>query len=185
MSRTKSTLDELTVDVRLIQHIESTLAVDACESPSVIARLAELDRNRWRLNALQERALDEKIRYAMDGDWLELWEVHAIQRLRGWHRIRYGSVTINRDVLADVCRVLDVLTCALDNECDETLCEVGVDRVRTGPGDDPDFWPANWRGQVLAAMKATGYCGDCLWCQVCRLYDQCSEILQARRIGES
>jgi len=164
----------VTVPVGLIEHIESALAVDACESPSVIARLAEQDRNRCRLNALQERALDEKIRYAMDGDWLELWEVHAIQRLRGWHRLRYGSVAVDRDALREVYLVLGGLTISLGDECDETLREVGVDRVRTGP---PAEWIADWRGEVLAAMKAAGYCGDCLWCQVCSLYDKCGAIL--------
>jgi hypothetical protein len=168
----------VTVDVGFIQQIESALATDVCPSPDVVAPLAERDRNRWGLTPQEERALGDEIQRAMDGDWLELWEVHAIQRLR------YGSVAVDRDALREVCLVLDGLTLSLGSECDETLREVGVDLVRTGPVDDPDFWPANWRGLVLASMKATGYCGDCLWCQVCHLHDQCSALLDAARTGE-
>lgn len=168
------------VDVGFIQHIECALAVDCADSPSIVAPLIERDRSRRSLTDAEQRALDAEIDRARDGSWLELWELHAIQRLRGWHRVRYGSVTVDRDTLADVCRVLDVLTCALGNECDETLCEVGVDQVRVAPVADTEFWPANWRGLVLASMRETGYCGDCLWCQVCRLYDQCREILSGK-----
>lgn len=175
----------VTVDVGLIQHIESALAVDCCPPPDAIAPLAERDENRFILTRQEEDALDGEIRRVMDDVWLlELWELHAIQRLRGWHRLRYGSVTVDRDALSQVCSALSNLSCGLGNECDEALRECGVDRVRIAPVGDPGAWLAPWRGQVLASMRETGYCGDCLWCQVCHLHDQCSAILDGTRTAQ-
>lgn len=167
------------IDVGFLLNVECTLAVDCAESRDVIVPLIERDRSHRSLTDAEQRALDTEIDRATDGSWLTLWELYAIQKLRGWHRVRYGSITVDREALRSVCRVLGDLTCALGSECDETLREIGVEQVRIEEVKDPE-WLAPWRGEVLAKMRATGYCGDCLWCQVCHLHDQCFAMLKER-----
>jgi hypothetical protein len=159
------------IDVSVLDEIEGVLCIDCCPSPSVIAPLAEraeAHRRAWRdPDADDELAKD--IRSALDGEWLELEEIHAFQRLRGWNRIRYGSITVDREVLAEACRVLNTLLMAIESECDQELRELA------DPGLEAELVKAK------ESVAKTGYCGSCRWCTLYRLRDELEAALHPER----
>jgi len=176
-------MSQVIVPISLIQWIEGVLCVDCAPPREVIEALHE------RVEACYDEHRDpdddlllcEDTRKALDGGWLRLYELRPIQRLRGWHRTRYGNVTVSRGQLTEVARVLDGLTLALGSECDEVLREYDLDGVGPPPRHPcPDkYWPGyvQERAGVLKSMAETDYCGECTWCQVVRLRDQCDAIL--------
>jgi hypothetical protein len=111
------------------------------------------------------RLIEEIEAVAMiDCDWLDPGEAEAVRRLRGWHRTRYGSVTVDAFWLADVRNFLDDLL-GLGSECDEELKAAEYDRALYA--------------KVKARITEDGYCGDCQWCRSLSLRDQCDTILDA------
>ena len=180
-----TTTETCTIDIGLIQHIEGVLCADCAPPREEIEALHE------RVEACYDRHEDpdrdaqlvEDTNKALDGGWLRLYEVRPIQQLRGWHRVRYGNVTVSRGILAQVARVLDGLTMALSEECDEILAEYDLHRV--GPPSRhpvPDqYWTQHVRERAAILKQASQSrsslyrCGECTWCQVIRLRDQCEE----------
>lgn len=173
----------VTIEIGLIQWIESVTNVDTAPPPGVISPLVarvEGDRDDMRNPEFDEELVADT-RKALDGCWLCLDEIHAIQQLRGWHRARYGRVTVDAYWLARARNVLDNLTLSLEGECEEMLEEYGLSRV----GVIPQFpVPPQWqsahvreRAAILKSMQETDTCGECQWCQALRLRDRCDGIL--------
>lgn len=177
----------VTIDIRLIQWIESVLCLDDAPTREVVEALHE------RVQACRAEHRDPKLELelvedrhkALSGGWLKLYELRPIQQLRGWHRVRYGNVVVHRDLLTEVARVLDLLTLALGNECDSTLEEYSLHHVGEPPQHPvPDqYWTqyACERAAVLKSMAEYGECGECTWCQVIRLRDQCEAALSGAK----
>lgn len=157
------------IDVALIDEIENALSVDCCPSPDVIMplmwRQEALDSRSWPRPAIPDLRLEDDIRKALDGGWLHLEEIAAIQRLRGWNRARRGTIVVDAFHLRDVRNVLGNLTLSLGSECDDQLAQL----------DYPEA--ADIREQVKARLAKDGTCGECLWCQVVRLGDECQDAL--------
>lgn len=139
------------IDVNLLHLIEAALMMDTAEPPGVVAPLAAQE---W-----DERP-DTCVHDLLDAD-----ECHTVQRLRGWHRTRYGRIKVDAYWLAATRNLLDALTLSLGSECDYMLQQVGY---------DPEL-----HAEIKARMDADRGCGDCLWCQCLDLRDQCDEILDA------
>ena len=156
----------VTIDVGLLQHIESAFWVDTAPPASKIARLVGIVERVGRHQADQYPALVWAWEAASDGSLLTVDEIHAIQQLRGWHRQRYGNITVDTCWLAEVRNVLDTLTLALGSECDTELENAKRD------GDE-------WYPQIQARMDREQMCGECQWCQAMDLRDSCDAILDA------
>jgi hypothetical protein len=159
----------VTIDIGLIEAIEGALIIDEAPGPDVIAALvaradAEYDARR---DPAANKQLVEDAREALDCCWLSLDEVHAVQRLRGWHRARYGGVTVDAYWLAAVRNVLDGLTLSLGEECEGELRQLD--------------WPGAYEihAAVIKSMIRTGRCSECQWCTVLRLRDEVDAILDA------
>jgi hypothetical protein len=184
---------EVTIDVRLIQEIEEALSMDCAPPRSVIAPLAE--RAGLRLPPWHRAPYDPDIEQDIlkarqeSGTWLELEEIDAVQRLRGWHRARYGNVTVDAKRLDDVRYALGNLSEALNDECDQTLEEYGLASV--GLDSSEESARREWRdfrairSAVLASMSAGETCGECHWCWIRRLHIEiCALVEAATAAGE-
>lgn len=177
----------VTIDICLIQEIEEALAMDCAPPPDVIAPLAERAGLRlppWRSVPYDDELEQDSLKARQEsGTWLELEEIDAVQRLRGWHRARYGNVTVDVGRLDDVAHVLGNLRLSLDNECDATWDEYGISSV--GLDSTEDSAGREWRefrdirSQVLAHASADETCGECLWCWVRKLHVECCRLLFA------
>lgn len=182
------TEQRITIDIRLVQEIEAALNMDCAPPPGVIAPLAAragLNLPYWRYvpydDQLEQDSRNARQKY---GTWLELEEIHAVQRLRGWHRARLGNVTVTWRQLDDVCDVLGGLRASLDDECDQTRIEYGINRVAVESTDESarrewrDF--RDIRSQVLASLVTDDEtCGECNWCWIRRLHVTCCAGLAA------
>src|SRR5262249_7526595 len=116
----------VTIDVRLLEEIETATMIDEAPSPSVIAPLnarADELRDAYR-SPEDDPELVEAAQKAMDWAFLNVWEAHAVQRLRGWHRTRYGRIQVSAGWLSAVRNLLDGLTLSLGDTCDEELTEI-------------------------------------------------------------
>jgi hypothetical protein len=176
-------MTRIVLDIGLIQHIESVLCVDCALPRGMVEALHE------RVEACYDEGRDPELdrtlvadtEEALEGGWLRLYELRPIQQLRGWHRARYGNITVSRDLLVEVARVLDGLTLALDSECDDPVEDYGLSQVGPPPRHPipDDWWPRHVqeRTAVLKSMTETGFCGECTWCQVVRLRDRCENML--------
>ena len=157
----------VTIDIGLIEAVEAALMIDEAPGPDVIAPLmarVDADRDAYRDPEANERLVADTLE-ALDCCWLRLGEIHAVQRLRGWHRTRYGRVTVDAYWLTDVRNVLDGLTLSLDSECEDELRQLD--------------WPGAYgiHSEVIKSMIRTGYCGECQWCSALRLRDEVDAIL--------
>src|SRR5690242_17350894 len=86
---------KITIPVFLLQQIESAFWMDCAPDASKIARLVAIIERVGYRNAYNYPALAYAIREAEDGLLFDLDEVYAIQRLRGWHRQRYGDIVVD------------------------------------------------------------------------------------------
>lgn len=176
---------KVTIDVQLIGEIEEALSMDCAPPRSVIAPLAEragLRLPAWRPAPYDPELERDSIKARQEyGTWLELEEIDAVQRLRGWHRTRYGNVTVDAGRLEDVRWALGNLREAMDDECDQTAKEYGISRVRLESSEDSarrewrDFHSI--RSQVIGSMSADETCGECQWCWIRRLHIECDRLL--------
>lgn len=184
--------DLIMIDVGLIEEIEAALAMDCAPPPDVIVPLAAragLNLPPWRYAPYDDQLEQDSINARQEsGTWLELEEIYAVQRLRGWHRARYGNVKVRRSHLADVRHVLGNLRMSLDSECDSTAEEYGIDRV--SPVSAEELARREWRdfrdirSQVLTSMMTDDEtCGECDWCWVRRLHITCSALLEENGNG--
>jgi len=178
---------QVTIGISFIQEVEEALSMDCAPPPDVIAPLAV--RAGLRLPAWHPAPYDDELEQDSlkarqeSGTWLELEEIDAVQRLRGWHRARYGNVTVEAKRLDDVRYALGNLREALEGECDQTMEEYGISRV--GIESSEDSARREWRdfrairSQVIASMSADETCGECHWCWIRRLHIECCALLEA------
>lgn len=169
------------IDVSMLEAIEELAAIDCAASPDVIANLwmrADAERDAGR-DPEWDDTLCADVTDALDGHWLSLWETHAIQRLRGWHRARYGLIAVDARWLTAARNVLDDFTLSFDGGCDETLSEYGIERVRAASPRDNSAWPdfADVRAEVIVLMTTRGLCGECTWCRALILRDEVDAVL--------
>lgn len=157
-----------TIEVRLLDEIEGTLALDLYDRSEIAAIAARVDAHEAaRTDPERDEELCEATRQALDGGWLHFTEVLAIQRLRGWHRTRAGRIMVDGGRLWDAYRALGNLTLSLGSECEDEIRELEY------PGNEDILAAAR------ASMAATGYCGECQWCTVMRLRSECGRELHA------
>jgi hypothetical protein len=182
-------MEKILVDIGLIAEIEEALCMGDAPPPDVVAPLAaRIEAHRAAFgNPYLDEELQEDIRRVLQpqfGCFLELWEIHAMQRLRGWHRARFGTVEADARWLAEVRDVLYRLWHELSDECEQEVEHYGLDRVspaatrKLADREYPSFREA--RSSVLASMTAgwrRWQCGECKSCWVISLHERCATIL--------
>ncbi len=97
-------------------------------------------------------------------DYLTVQEVDAVQRLRGWHRLRHGPIDVDAGALSEVRNLLDRLT-----------------QSWTGCEDNADGNPYDYGSAELAFVKAQlakgEVCYRCTWCQFLIMRDRIDYLL--------
>ena len=163
----------VTIDARLLAEIEAVLMMDVAEPPGVVAPRAA---RRWEIR--QRPTVWEGGRpVALDfgpepevHDYLDVDDVHAVQRLRGWHRVRHGRITVSAHWLCETRNVMDGLTLAGMAECSDLLADL--------ERDDADY------AAVFAAVDEDRWnCGLCETCRLLRLRDEADAALDAAGYG--
>lgn len=151
------------IDIRLIQEIEWATSMDIAAKRDVV--VAE----RERLKAESYPYPWTEDRGGVVHDWWEILEVDAIQRLRGWHRLRYGTAAVRAEHLSAVRNFLDALLIdAYGEHCEDLLEEIG---------DDP--YCADEAASVRAAIEQGVGCHCCENCRIHDLRDRCDDALDA------
>lgn len=146
------------IDVSLLNELEDYLAIDMMPPPNVLIPLMRRQEAQYGYRVSHDPDLEAEITKALDGEWLYLEDIVPIQRLRGWNRLRYGTITVRVSDLRDVARSLGNLRSALDSECEDQEAELSC------PGAE-DILTA-----VKTQMAEDGTCGECLWCNLGRLW---------------
>lgn len=162
---------KVAIDVRLLQEIEGAAMIDCEPPPGVIAPLAarfQAERDAYRSPYLDDD-LTAEVEKALHpyGAFLDLEEIHAVQQLRGWHRARYGRITVDAGHLSAVRNLLDDLTLSLGDSCEDEQRDC-----------DPE-WEPEIAAQIAESMARTGRCGECAWCTALWLRDECDAVLDA------
>lgn len=97
-------------------------------------------------------------------DYLTVQEVDAVQRLRGWSRLRHGPVDVDAGALSEVRNLIDRLTMSWQG------CEENAD------GNAYDYPPAEL--PFVKAQLAKGeICYRCTWCQFLVMRDRIDYVL--------
>lgn len=143
------------VDIRLVDDVEWVLSMHSAEPPEVVRRLVE----QMQRYADQPERVDQVLRdrwYASGmedvHDFLEPWEVYVVYRLRGWHRLRHGTVTVDARWLCEVRNLLDGLALSW-NDCEVYAADLGWDEG--GP-------------ELLIVKRAVAEGRLCWRCERCR-----------------
>lgn len=156
------------IDMALIREIEWVLDMEPGHRPSradVVAAREELHR---------EAAEHGYWPWTYDStgivhDMWEVLEVDAVQRLRGWHRARYGTVTTDAAALSQVRNFLDgLLLSGYGQDCEQLLSEI-----------EDDECCAEEAAIVKAAIDGGKDCLRCEDCRILTLRDRCDETLDA------
>lgn len=155
----------VTIDVRLLEEIEAALTMDTAEPRSKVAPVAT--KIREELDAGRDPGFNADLVAESRGvhDWLGVLEVDAIQRLRGWHRARNGNITVEAEYLADARNILDYVTLAAEQSCEQMLNQAEF---------DPEL-----HAQIKALIDAGKPCGECEWCVAIMLRDRIDELMDA------
>lgn len=155
-----------TVDAHLLTELDWLLDMDQAAPRGTVKPIADEIRERLgRPGAVYDDVwnLDEA-----EGihDWLTVQEVDAVQRLRGWHRLRHGPVQVDAGALSEVRNLLDRLTMSW------TSCEENADG---NPYDYDDAELAFVRAQL--AKQPPEICYRCNWCQFLIMRDRIDYLL--------
>lgn len=150
------------VDAHLLTELDWLLDMDTAAPREVVAPLAAQLRDHKR-----DTDLDYEHRTEGVHDYLTVLEVDAMQRLRGWHRLRHGTLTVEARWLAEIRNALDLLVLGgYGVECEDYLSEL-------------DYDPAE-RAIVKAAVDADKPCYRCEHCQYCVMTDRLDVLLDAQ-----
>lgn len=149
------------LDVRVLEEIECCLAIDTIESPG---KILELWRRTEAQNLRADDSLEDEIEAALGGEWLHLSEIAPVLRVRGLNRLRYGHITTSVQDMFDMRRGLGNLCIGLGGECDDMLGQLGR-------GEE------DIRAAVEAQLAENGTCGECMRCQVGRLWVEISKVM--------
>ena len=168
------------IDAHLLTDIEWVLDADQAAPRSFIAPLAAAVRDQVANGADPETDPDlvAAVRSRDIHPLLRLLEVDALQRLRGWHRLRHGSIRVDAGALSDIRNTLATLTLAVAGESCEDLAdelerELGYDDTHAG-----DL--AHELAYVRARLAAGQRCLRCLNCQYLILRDRIDAALDAQ-----
>jgi hypothetical protein len=151
------------VDAHLLTELDWLLDMDTAAPRDVVAPLAAHLRDYHR-----DTDLDYEHNH-VEGvhDYLTVLEVDAMQRLRGWHRLRYGTLTVEARWLAEVRNALDLLVLGgYGEECEDYLSQL-------------DYDPAE-HAIVKAAVDAGERCYRCEHCQYVVMTSRLDVILDAQ-----
>ncbi|MCU1696104.1 MAG: hypothetical protein JWR34_2167 [Mycobacterium sp.] len=151
------------VPAQLLVAIDGVLDMDAAAPRSVVKPLADRLRDYNRdLDIDMDIECTEGIH-----PYLQVSEVDAVQRLRGWHRLRYGTVTVDAEALSDVRNVLDTLTLSWSS-CHENAegNPYGYDEIELT--------------YVQAQLKKNEICYRCQWCEFLILRERIDWLLDAQ-----
>lgn len=107
--------------------------------------------------------------YHRDGvhDYLDAQEVDAVQSLRGWHRLRHGTVAVDARWLAEVRNVLDALIMAWTG-CEEYAADLSPEAE------------ADELALVQTAVDEGRWCDRCQRCQFGIMRDRIDAALDAQ-----
>lgn len=157
------------IPAQLLDDIDGTLDMDLAVPRAVVKALADRVREHranWR-NPDHDDDLVAAVQATPVHDYLSLMEVDAAQRLRGWHRLRHGTLTVDAEALSDVRNVLDGLTLTW------TGCEENAEGNPYGY-DDAEL------AYVQAQLEKGHICYRCTWCQFLILRDRIDYLLDAQ-----
>jgi hypothetical protein len=159
------------IDVRLLDDLEWALGVHDAPSRSRVKPLADEVRARYAAgeDPHQDGALVSALLTVRDEFhvYLELLQLDALQRLRGWHRLRYGTITVEAAYLCEVRNLLDSLTMSIGSSCEDEL-----EALKSEGLDDR-------AARASGAIAAGRCCDECEWCQFLALRDRCDDALDA------
>jgi hypothetical protein len=152
------------IDIRLIAEVEELACIDCEPGPEVVAPLmarADALRAEWRDPELDDD-LCADVHKALDpyGSYLNIAEIHSVQRLRGWHRVKYGTVAVDLRWFTEVRHLLSNLAMGTDSDCENEL------RSMCHPGE----WDLH--AASIKRMITDGTCGECKWCWTIRLLNE-------------
>lgn len=153
----------LPIPVWLLEEIEHTLNMDAAASRAEV--IAAVAANK-----------DTEVH-----DLLHVDEVDAVQKLRGWHRARRGTIVVDAHDLSRVRNLLDTLTYDTA-ECEDHLEELQHE-LEGVPANDRHSAHADDLETLIRfvepAIKAREACGQCEKCRVLALRDLVDELMDA------
>jgi len=98
--------------------------------------------------------------------YLDLLSADALQRMRGWNRLRYGSIRVKARDVSDIRNLVDGLTISDLRSCEQWLDEM-VDE------SDDDY------AEIKAKVAADQLCGECEFCEFLALRDRLDGALDA------
>lgn len=96
--------------------------------------------------------------------YLTVQEVDAVQRLRGWHRLRHGPIDVDAGALSEVRNLLDRLTQSWAG------CEENAD-------GNPYSYDDAELAFVQAQLRKGEICYRCVWCQFLIMRDRIDYLL--------
>jgi hypothetical protein len=146
----------------LLRDIYWVLDMDTAEPRGVVKPMADEIHAEWAAGRDPDRDPELIVRLGDVSvhDWLRLMEVDAVQRLRGWHRLRYGTVTVDARDLCEVRNIINALTLSW------STCEAFIDDL---DGDE--------RESAEAALARGECCYRCRWCEFLVLRDRIDVML--------
>jgi hypothetical protein len=155
---------QVTVPAALLADIDWVLDMDtAAPRSQVVAFMADVaavkttGKDPAREQGLIDRALTDPVH-----DWLNPAETSAVQKLRGWHRAKRGTVVVDAGLLAEVRNIFDGLAVEFDS------CESYLDLLEP---DEP-IYPV-----VKAAVDTGTCCYCCSWCKYVVMRDRIDRFL--------
>lgn len=152
----------VSIPVSLLIELEWLLDMDTAAPRSVVMPLADQLRDYDR-----DMVHDDDLNHTVVHDYLTVLEVDAMQRLRGWHRLRYGTITADAQWLSVVRNTLDgLLIDGYGEDCEEYVSQL-------------DYDPAEL-ALVAAAIGRGESCYRCERCQYSVMEDRLDALLDAQ-----
>ena len=137
----------------------------------------DMDTASPRSTVIAALALEDPRDAAPVHEYLSAAQVDTIQRLRGWNRLRHGSITVDAGLLSGVRNTLDSETFHR-TQCEDFLDELRDEIGMSSPGQES--YAAVLQTEFAAIeprVENGGVCGRCPWCQALALRDVLDELL--------
>jgi len=148
------------VSASMLTELDWLLDMDTAAPRNIVKPLADQLRDHHR-----DLRLDTDIQCS-EGihDYLRVLAVDAVQRLRGWHRLRHGTITVEARWLCEVRNLLDSLLYSWGIECEDYATGLGPTEAAI----------------VQAAIEQGRTCTRCPWCQFLVMRDRIDALLDAQ-----
>jgi hypothetical protein len=144
----------------MLTELDWLLDMDTAAPRGVVKPLADRLRDYHR-----DPDLDMNIQCSEEiHDYLRVLEVDAVQRLRSWHRLRHGTITVEARWLCEVRNLLDSLLYSWGIECEDYA--TGLDSAEAAIVDP--------------AIEQDRRCNRCPWCQFLVMRDRIDVLLDAQ-----